>query len=856
MIELHHLLAATGGGIHTAGSTSYAAAQVFADFAYDSRIVQPNELFVAVITETGDGHEYLLAACEAGATGLLCQRPLAEVPPGVTCILVDNTQQALLDYASYILRQQAVEVVGITGSVGKTSTKEAVAAVLGAGQPVFKSYGNYSGRFGLPIALGRLRPEQQLAVLEIAGDRYDEVRHLAEITRPRVGIVTNIAESHLASFGSLEQIVREKGRLIEALPADGTAILNADDPRVAAMAERTQARVLTYGLHAEADLLGDGVQVTPAGTSLQVHWRGETHLLSIPFLGAHHAYTVLAAVAAGLVYGVPWEAMARALASVERLPGRTRLLPGLNDALLLDDSYSAIPTSALAALETLRALPAQRRFVVLGDMVDLGEAAEEGHRQVGQRVADVADRLITKGDLAHHAADAARGTGMSSAALFVAYTDEDVVQSLADELGPGDLVLLKGSAEARLERVTRRLLRGSGVGPDAHLVELLPRHHRGWRDVRLQRPGRPTWIDVDLGAIAHNVRRLVEIVGPDVALMAVLKADAYGHGALKVARTALNNGAKWLGVACLGEALALRAGGVEAPILILGYTPPWQAREAIRHDIACTLFSRDVAAALSQAALDLGARSRVHVKVDTGMGRLGLLPEEVLPFVRDIAALPGIDVHGVMTHFSDADAPSLEYTHWQLARFNEALDALSGADLLPPYIHAANSAALLRLPESRFTMVRPGIALYGLNPSPHISLPADFRPALTFKCQVAQVKELPAGSFVSYGRTFCTARPSRIAVIPVGYADGFRRGPNHWGEVLVRGQRAPIVGRVCMDQTMLDVTDVPHVRQGDEVVLIGAQGEERITVDEVAQRLGTIHYEVISEILARVPRVV
>ncbi|MBC7235271.1 MAG: alanine racemase [Chloroflexi bacterium] len=846
MISLDHLLAATGGGL-----VGTRGADEFIDFGYDSRIVEPGQLFVAVVTETGDGHDFIHEACLAGATGVLCQRPPQHVPPGVSCILVDNTQQALLDYARYILRQQAVEVVGITGSVGKTATKEAVAAVLGTSWPVFKSFGNYSGRFGLPIALGKLLPEQHLAVLEMACDSLDEVRHLAEITRPRVGVITTIAESHLASFGSLEQIAREKGRLIEALPAEGTAILNADDPRVAALAGRTQAKVLTYGLHEEADLIGDEIRVTLSGTELTVWWQGERHRLRISYLGAHHAYVALAAAAVGIVYGLPWSAIGGALERLEPLPGRMRLLTGRNGSLLLDDSYNAIPTSALAALDTLRDLPAGRRFVVLGEMSQLGDLAEEGHRRVGRRIAQVADRLIAKGEMAEWAAAAAREAGMAPEHILVAYTDEDIIRELSDRLGPGDLVLLKGSAEARLEEVARRLM----ADPE-RARELLPRQHRGWRQVRLQRPGRPTWLEVDLDAIAYNVRRLVEIVGPDVDVLAVLKADGYGHGALKVARTALNNGAKWLGVACLGEAIALRSAGIEAPILILGYTPPWQSRDAVRHGVVCTLFSQEVAMALSQAALDLGSTARVHIKVDTGMGRLGLLPEEVLPFVQTIAGLPGLEIDGIFTHFADADAPELDYTRWQLARFRQVLEALDEAGLKPPCVHAANSAALLRLPESRFDMVRPGIALYGLNPSPHAPLPGDFRRALSFKCQVAQVKELPAGSFISYGRTYRTERPSRIAVIPVGYADGFRRAPQHWGEVLVRGRRAPIVGRVCMDQTMLDVTDIPHVRQGDEVVLIGSQGEETITVDEVARRLGTINYEVISEILARVPRMV
>jgi alanine racemase len=386
-------------------------------------------------------------------------------------------------------------------------------------------------------------------------------------------------------------------------------------------------------------------------------------------------------------------------------------------------------------------------------------------------------------------------------------------------------------------------------------AELLVRQTAGWQKARLLRPGRPTWVEVDLEAIAHNVQRIVEMVGPKVTVLAVLKADGYGHGAIRVARTALNNGARYLGVASINEGTILRQAGIAAPILVLGYTPAWQAREVVLNGLSATVFNLDVARALSRAAADLNGRVRTHVKVDTGMGRLGLLPDEVLPFVLELQKLPNLVPEGIFTHFSVADSDP-DYTRWQLNRFQQVLAMLAEAGIRLPLAHAANSAAVLTLPESHLDMVRPGIALYGLHPSPQVRCPPDFRPALRFKTQVAQVKTLPPGSYVSYGNTYQTSGEQRIAVIPVGYADGFRRAPRHWGEVLVRGHRAPIVGRVSMDQTMIDVTAIPGVRQGDEAVLIGEQGDEQITAEEVAERLGTISYEVVSEILARVPRVV
>jgi alanine racemase len=371
------------------------------------------------------------------------------------------------------------------------------------------------------------------------------------------------------------------------------------------------------------------------------------------------------------------------------------------------------------------------------------------------------------------------------------------------------------------------------------------------------RPERPTWLEIDLGAIARNTQRVKQTVGPATKVLVSLKADAYGHGALRVARVALRNGAEWLGVATVSEARPLREADVQAPILVFGYTPPWQAREAVRLDLRATVYDRDSALALAQAAREQGRVAHVHVKVDTGMARLGIRSEEIpeiVAFVRDLRAMSGLTVEGVFTHFSSADALDQSYSHRQLSRFEAVLAALAADGPLPEIIHAANSAALLTLPGARFGMVRAGVAIYGLPPSDDVALPADFEPALAFRTLVAQVKWVPAGEGVSYGATYITDRPTRIATLPVGYADGFRRAPRNWGEVLIRGERAPLLGRVAMDQCMVDVTHIPGVEQGDEVTLIGRQGRDALTAQDVAARLGTSAYEVVSSLLARVPR--
>jgi alanine racemase len=417
----------------------------------------------------------------------------------------------------------------------------------------------------------------------------------------------------------------------------------------------------------------------------------------------------------------------------------------------------------------------------------------------------------------------------------------------------GTTVLIKGSEETRMERVTELLM----AQPE-HAREQLVRQTPGWKQIVVMRPERPTWVEIDLSAIANNTRQIQSLVGPGVRILASLKADAYGHGALKVAHTVLHNGASMLGVATVSEAAPLREAGIHAPILVFGYVPHWQMREAVHLGLTITLYSIESAQALSRAAQTLRHRVKVHVKVDTGMGRLGIRAEhfaEVLQLIHEIIDLPHLELEGVFTHFAMADTDDQTHARMQLTRFQDVLQFLEEEHIRPPLVHAANSAAILSLPEAHFDMVRPGIALYGLDPSPEVRLPEGFRPALSFKTQVAQVKSIPAGECISYGCSHITDRPTCVAILPVGYADGFRRAPTNWGSVLVHGQEAPLLGRVCMDQCVIDVSHIPQVRVGDEVVLIGRQGVATLTAEQVAQRLGTINYEVVSEILARVPRV-
>jgi alanine racemase len=363
------------------------------------------------------------------------------------------------------------------------------------------------------------------------------------------------------------------------------------------------------------------------------------------------------------------------------------------------------------------------------------------------------------------------------------------------------------------------------------------------------------WAEVDLDAIAHNVAAFKRHVGDRVEIFAVVKANAYGHGAVPVSRTALKAGATRLAVHRAGEAVELRKGGITAPVLVMGYTPPENAERVLRWNLTPSLMTIEFAQVLSARAVAGGVTVPVHVKVDTGMNRFGLMPEEVIGFMTALRRLPGIFIEGLFTHFSTADSTDLTHVRRQLALFNEVRASLSETGIHIPIAHAANSAALMRLPESHLNAVRPGIAMYGLHPSDQWPPVFEIKPALTLKSIVARVREIPAGEGISYGKTFITTKNTRVALVPIGYGDGYHRVLSNKASVLIRGRRAPILGRICMDQFVVDVTGIPGVKLEDEVVLIGSQGKMSIPAEEVASLAGTINYEVTTSILPRVPRV-
>ena len=362
---------------------------------------------------------------------------------------------------------------------------------------------------------------------------------------------------------------------------------------------------------------------------------------------------------------------------------------------------------------------------------------------------------------------------------------------------------------------------------------------------------RGAWAEINLDAIAHNVQVAKANLKPSTKLCAVVKADAYGHGAVRVAIEAARNGADFLAVALLQEAVKLREAGLDMPILILGSMLPEVADLVVRYDISQAVFDEERLYALNEAALKQNTKAKIHIKIDTGMHRIGVHVRDAGSFAKLAASLPGIEIEGTFSHFATADGDDKEYAAYQFARFQEALAAIEAEGVNPGIRHIANSAALTELQEYQMDMVRQGITLYGLHPAHMIDCYKGFEPVMTVKTKISYIKELPAEVTIGYGRTHTLNRPSLVATLPIGYADGVSRRLSNKGYMLVNEEKAPIIGRVCMDQLMLDVTDIPDVKVGDEVVVFGGR---ELPMELVAEWADTICYEVVCAVSPRVPR--
>lgn len=361
-----------------------------------------------------------------------------------------------------------------------------------------------------------------------------------------------------------------------------------------------------------------------------------------------------------------------------------------------------------------------------------------------------------------------------------------------------------------------------------------------------------TWIEIDLNAVAHNLTAIKGKVGRAAKILAVVKADAYGHGAVKVSQTLVENGVDMLGVAFSAEGITLRKNSINIPILVLNPVLSEQIEDVCNYSLGVTVCNLDMAKEISKVAGKYYRNIRVHVEVDTGMGGAGIRPDKAISFIKALLLIKNLEVEGVFTHFHSSEEKDKSFSREQIRIFKGVINQIGEEKIAVPLIHAANSAAVLDMPDSYFNMVRPGLIMYGIFPSNYVLKEIDLQPAMSLKTKIINIKYIDPGSTIGYGRTFNVLKQTAVATIPVGYKDGFNRHFSNLGEVLINGNRASIIGRVCMDRCFVDVTDISDIAIGSEVVVYGSQGNETISIESAAELIGTIPYEVVCNIGTKV----
>lgn len=791
-----------------------------------------DHVFWAIKGSHFNGNDFAEEALRKGVKAVVVNRDelfSKSVSRDATVIQVSDTLAALQKLATTYRSGFTCPVVGITGSNGKTLVKEMLASILSLERTIYRSPLSYNTQVGAALGLLGMRPEHEVAIIEAGISLPGEMDRLESMIRPSHGILTVISKAHIGGLGDLRTTLEEKQKLFRGLGPSSFLLLNADDELSMTLAGRFGARIATFGFSPGADARAvDVVSLPDGGYAFRILLFGQALEVTLPIQGGFNILNALAAAAAAILLGASPAAVRNGLEQFRPSPMRLEIHTTVTGVTLINDTYNSDPASMRGALDVLAKVgKGRRKIAILSEMLDLGPHTREEHLAVGKHVAAAQiDYLITVGDNAALIGQAAAREGAEQERIINTRSYKEAAAELEKVMNRGDVVLFKGSRWFRLDRIARELVGSIG----------------------------PTRLVVNLDAIASNIKAIRGLVGENVEIMTVVKSFGYGNDSIRTSKVALENGVRHLAVAFPDEGTTLRENRIDAPILVFNVLSE-EVDKIVRYGLTPVIASMDLAEALDEAVAGR-ARIPVHIKVDTGMGRSGVWVEDAVPFIERIMEMKRLYVEGIMTHFSSADDPAAdEYTLEQIRSFEWLLAETRRRGYGFRYIHAANTAAIARFPQTHYNMVRPGLAIYGMYPSEAIRPYVQLEQVITFMTKIAQIKQHPPGRCISYNRRFVTCRPCRIATIYVGYNDGYPRFQTNRGEVLVRGRRCPVVGTVCMDAVMIDITEVPEARTGDEVVLIGRQGDEEIPADEIAAKGETINYEIVCKISPRVTRV-
>lgn len=817
----------------TNGVTTYQGNDFsLADVKYDSRENMQNVAFFAFVTEQDNGHKYINIAAEKGAKVAIVSE---EIDAPIPTIKVVDTKIAYQRIAAYHRSKYSTTTIGITGSNGKTTVKDMLSSILATRfKKVLSTEKNFNNTLGVPQTLLKLDPTYDTAVIEMRMKHEGEIQTLANIAKPDIAVITGISQTANINNKNPHKPIAE---MLNELKSGGILLLCGDDDQLAEI-QSADHEIIYCGLANNGRNLIYATQIKQfwnefkLGLTFQVHYKGKNYPCELPVLGRHNVLNALLALAVAIKLDIDIEIATAALRLYPASPMRLETST-INGIKFIKDYYNTSFESAKSALDTLMEIKNEngKNIAILGDILPHGKNSDIYHQKI-------AEYTLKKADIVYYVGNhkTAFLKGRKDAQCFDEKTELNIALAklLKDDISPKDTILIKGLREAKLweqyESIRKYLEHGSIIPAQAKLL-------------------------VDVDALKHNYFAIKNYIGEKVKVMPVIKADAYGTGANLIAN--IYHDCEYFGVADLLEAEELHKKIPHAKFLIL-YQPFIEEINWIieKEYIIPSICDINFVIKLNEIAKKANKKITVHIEIDTGMSRLGVLPENCKTFAKTLANCQNIIVEGIYTHYSSADGyqkEDLEYTQKQTELFKKAIKDIEEIIGEIHYKHACAGAAIFNPKAEKFNMVRPGYMLLGYYPCSEIKEKIELRPALKYKTKITQIKEYKKGTSISYNRRYVTKRKTLVAQVPVGYSDGLMRSLSNKGAFVIKGQLAPIIGNINMDYTMIDVTDIsPSITKEDEVYIFD---NINMTIEKMATLCETIGYEIITNIKSKADRI-
>ena len=790
------------------------------NLVYDSRrILQPtSSLFFAIKTEHNDGHKYLASAYKKGVRNFIVSEPPKDKPADTNIILVEDSLEALQELAAFHRDHFSFPVIGITGSNGKTIVKEWLNHLLEEDYKIVRSPKSFNSQIGVPLSVWQMNEQQTLGIFEAGISNPGEMEQLEKIIQPTIGVLTNIGEAHSEGFLDNSHKLAEKLLLFKNCP-----VLIARNKDVGGKKELVEkdTNLLTWGSAESNAFVLSAVEKQKDKTGITLTYQSSANTFLIPFVDDASVENAITCCCVLLALGYKSDVIKERIAKLHAIDMRLQLKHSINDCLVINDSYSADVTSLKIALDFLKQQSSGlKRAVILSEFVESGKTNEELYSEIAgllnnyeiKKVIVIGEKII---ELIQKK--------LSPSTQFVGYAStEDFINEFRSSQFFREIILIKGARKFEFERI-------------AKLFE--KKLHQ-------------TVLQIDLNALAHNLKEYQKLLRPSTKVMAMVKAFSYGSGGAEIASVLQFHNVDYLGVAYADEGVELVKAGINLPIMVMNAEES-SFQSIVDYNLQPVIYSFYLLQKFEDYLKEQGVKSfPVHLEVETGMNRLGFSIDSVEELAKHIALSP-LQIQSVFSHLAASeDSSQDDFTNQQAELFSRAVEILQQYIHYPFLKHISNSAAIVRHPQLQMDMVRLGIGLYGIEIDNDKLL--ELIPVATLHSTIAQLKHLKKGETVSYNRRGIVNRDSVIATVRIGYADGYSRHfGNGVGKMVVNGKQAAVIGTVCMDMTMLDVTDINEVKEGDEVIIFGSE----LTVQDIAKWINTIPYEGMTSISQRVKRI-